>query len=203
MCAGWRSCRHGGASLARVRSRGHRRTRDHRSCRGFCCDCRGLRRRDDQSGRRTRQGNNPSGSGLRVGGGTCGRYGRGNRSGRTRRRGGGSCRADRRRCRSNRRCGTYRCRRVRHGGARRKCRTRCCCRGGCFLIPFLLNGLHDVAGLGNLRPVDLRPRLGFGSCTAGARSSAAFPEISAYTLGFVAFERAGVRLLLNHSNFRQ
>jgi hypothetical protein len=101
-----------------------------------------------------------------------------------------------------------------NGGSRRAYRGIACCgpecgrcgrtlrRSGSFFLP-LLNGLQNVAGLGNTRPVDLL--LGFAALRAGRRGavSAATLEISAHTLGFVFFERAGMRLLLGHADVRQ
>ena len=68
----------------------------------------------------------------------------------------------------------------------------------------LLNGLKHVAGLRNPRPINLLFRLIVYSLWRPSTVPAAGTlEMLAYPLGFVFFERAGVRLLLGHADSRQ
>jgi hypothetical protein len=68
----------------------------------------------------------------------------------------------------------------------------------------LLNGLKHVAGLRNPGPVNLLFWLVVCSLRSPGTVPAASPlEVLAHTLGFVFFERAGVRLLLGHADSRQ
>jgi hypothetical protein len=68
----------------------------------------------------------------------------------------------------------------------------------------LLNGLKHVAWLGDPRPVNLLFRLVVYSLRRpGTVPAAGSLEVLAHTLGFVFFERTGVRLLLGHADSRQ
>jgi hypothetical protein len=68
----------------------------------------------------------------------------------------------------------------------------------------LLNGLKHVAGLRNPRPINLLFRLVVYSLRRpGTVPAAGTLEMLAYPLGFVFFERAGVRFLLGHADSRQ
>ena len=68
----------------------------------------------------------------------------------------------------------------------------------------LLNGLEHVAGLRNPRPIDLLFWLIVCSLRSpGTVSAAGTLEVLAHTLGFIFFERTGVRLLLGHADSRQ
>lgn len=72
-----------------------------------------------------------------------------------------------------------------------------------LLVLALLDGLEDVAGLGDAGPVDLGPGL-FLFCGRRLRGSAsAAPEESAYAVGFFRFNGTGVRFLFGHSAFFQ
>jgi hypothetical protein len=65
----------------------------------------------------------------------------------------------------------------------------------------LLNGLEHVAGLRNPRPVNLLFWLVVCSLLSpGTVSAAGTLEVLAHTLGFIFFERTGVRLLLGHAD---
>jgi hypothetical protein len=69
-----------------------------------------------------------------------------------------------------------------------------------FIFP-LLNGLEHVAGLRNPRPVNLLFWLVVYSLRGpGSISTAGTLEVLAHTLGFIFFERTGVRLLLGHAD---
>ena len=68
----------------------------------------------------------------------------------------------------------------------------------------LLNGLEHVAGLRNPRPIDLLFWLIVCSLRSpGTVSAAGTLEVLAHTLGFIFFERTGVRLLLGHPHQRK
>jgi hypothetical protein len=68
----------------------------------------------------------------------------------------------------------------------------------------LLNRLKHVAGLRNSRPINLLFRLVvLGLRRPGTVPAAGTLEVLAYTLGFVFFERAGMRLFLGHADGRQ
>jgi hypothetical protein len=66
--------------------------------------------------------------------------------------------------------------------------------GSRFLFFLLKNGLQHIAGLRDFRKVDLR--LGCGLGARPCRSALAALEVRAYTLGFIFFQRTGVRFLL-------
>jgi hypothetical protein len=75
--------------------------------------------------------------------------------------------------------------------------------GRCFVLT-LLNSLKHVAWLGDPGPVNFL----FWLVVCSLRSPGTVPtagplEVLAHTLGFVFFERAGVRLLLGHADSRQ
>jgi hypothetical protein len=75
---------------------------------------------------------------------------------------------------------------------------------GRSLVLTLLNSLEHVAGFRNPRPVNLL----FWLIVCSLRSPGTVPaagtlEVLAHPLGFVFFERAGVRLLLGHADSRQ
>jgi hypothetical protein len=75
--------------------------------------------------------------------------------------------------------------------------------GRSFVLP-LLNGLKHVAWLRNPRPVNLLFRLVVcGLRRTGSVPAAGTLEVLAHPLGFVFFERTGVRLLLGHADSRQ
>jgi hypothetical protein len=72
-----------------------------------------------------------------------------------------------------------------------------------FRILFsLLNCLQHVARFRYTRPVDLWLRLAFGFCRSGT-VLATTAKMRAHPLRFVSFERAGMGLLLGHTDFSQ
>lgn len=74
--------------------------------------------------------------------------------------------------------------------------------GGSFLLALLENRFRHIARLVYLRPVDFR--FGFGFVPGGGRRNAAASEdMRANALGFMLFNRAGVRLLLGHADCGQ
>ncbi len=72
-----------------------------------------------------------------------------------------------------------------------------------FVFP-LLDCLEHIAGFRYARPVDLLLRLAaFYLGGPGTVFPATTLKVLAHPLGFVFFERAGVRLLLGHADGRQ
>lgn len=75
-------------------------------------------------------------------------------------------------------------------------------RGMQFLLAPLQDRLRDIPHMVNLGPVDLR--LWFSLVTSGAAASpASLQNVCAHKLGFMLLNRAGVRLLFRHADFRQ
>ena len=108
---------------------------------------------------------------------------------------GGSCRgpSDNRRCRNClRRLGG----RWRDGWTRRRSGRR----GFLFTSQ---NFAHRIAGLGNLRPVNLGLLSVAGRALPIGSASAAALQIDAHTFGFVALKRTRVGLLFGYANCRQ
>ena len=182
---------HGRSS--RGRRNNHNRARGHSTCGSFGDNCAGRRtRRNGRSGRRR---SNDRGRGARLRNDLAWfRPGR---------RGGCSW------LRGNRgRSGRLRCWR---GFSRRNCRRlRRHSRVACLFFIFLFlgqEGLHHIAGLGDVRKIDLRDD-GFRAVTSGRRACMRgvprFPhKVRTNLLCLVQLQRTGVRLASRNANLRK
>ncbi len=202
--SGSHRCRRLGGDLffMRDRSRGRlnrdssRRRRDHdhwprsghSACGSFRNDC--ARRRASRDGRRGRRRGNDRRRGARLGNDPA-RF-----------------RADR--SRGSRRCcsrGLGGCRRL---GRRRRCwlhRQTGVARLFFFFLLFGQDGLHHVAGLGDVRQIDLGDDGWLAVArrrSAGMRGMARFlDKMRTHLFCFLRLQRAGVRLASSHAKFRK
>jgi len=71
------------------------------------------------------------------------------------------------------------------------------------LIVAALNGLKNVAGLGDARPVNLGLRLRLSLRRVRRRTAAPAMEVGAHALRFIPFKRTGVGLLFRYPNRSQ
>jgi hypothetical protein len=70
--------------------------------------------------------------------------------------------------------------------------------GGLLGLLALEDGLHRVAGLGNIGEAESGPGLGDGPAGRGRARAAC--KVGAHLLGFIFFDGAGVRLFLGDAN---